>query len=117
MIGSQALIARVPRMTAPPAIASARARTRWVASETARAVDEGRGRSSRERADGRLRGREAEPVDELRLLVRAAGTGPRPGSGALRPARFDSRTEQPVITTRSAGVRGLEPVEVRPGAR
>ncbi len=33
MIGSQALIAE-PRLTAPAAIASDRARTRWMASET-----------------------------------------------------------------------------------
>ena len=36
-----------------------------------------------------------------------AGTGPPPGSAVSSPARFDSRTEQPVITTRIPGLAAL----------
>ena len=56
---------------------------------------------------GALRRREAEPVDELGLLVGAQEEVDRRDSAGARPARSGSRTEQPVSTTRSAGLAAL----------
>ncbi len=102
MIGSQALIAE-ERLTAPPSTAAARALTRWVASETgapltsvvaAVATDVPTGAC----ADARPR----------RSTSSGSSSGRRNRSTAgyrrASPARLDSRTEQPVITTRIPGL-------------
>ncbi len=101
MIGSQALIAE-PRLTAPPATAAARARTSCAASDTAAPFTIVVAAVVAHAPTGAC----AEAIPS-RSTSSGSSSGRRNRSTAgylrPRPARFDSRTEHPVITTRSAG--------------